>query len=492
MFVEIENMDLNPIQVETEIKNRRNACGKFTPELACWALTKTNNYANIKFVIRNIMRLPKSEWKEYKDFVLSCVDGREQSEQALKDLRELAKACGCEEEFNLASKNEKIYPKDVCKTTCVGSVKELKEAIANGVFVYEAIIKDEHNIDLTNTDLSKVYRLKCSTNSCCYLSNSSLPCEMDIISYSIDFSGSNFSKVKKVTCVGDRYRGLTIDLSEIVNLPAIDLSNARKVRMMKCDLRNFDEFKFMDGADVDLSYSYNFPKVVDVSNADVDLEWCDFAGVEKIIFGKDADLRGAKNLPKTLDFRGCDFVRLSEANLEGVEEIIFGSCGIVNMCEAKNLCKVVDVSNCERGVFAKTDFTGVEKFVAPKRVLSLARATNLPKILDLRNCNAVTGNDTDWSGVEEIKFKEGAEVHMQDSCNFPKKLDFSMCGTLDLTGCDFSGVKEVKFRDEAQMEYCMDRVKNFTGKFVYDKVKQMKKNVRSTVINVVSKLYEVE
>ena len=112
--------------------------------------------------------------------------------------------------------------------------------------------------------------------------------------------------------------------------------------------------------------------------------------------------------------------------------------------------------------------------------------------LDLRNCDDVTGSDTDWSGVEEIKFKKGAEFFIPDSCNFPKKLDFSMCGRVYLRDCDFSGVKEVKFRDEAQMEYCMDRVKNFTGKFVYDKVKQMKKNVRSAVINVMSKIYGVE
>ena len=492
MFVEVNNDSLSVIDIDKTAKRKRENEGGFSPSLACWVLSKTNHMANIKWVIMNIKAVSQDKWIEYKDFVLSCVDGREQSLQALKELREFARLGGYEDEFNKADEKEKIYAKNVCKSICVSSVKELKEAIANGVFVYEAIIKDDHTIDLSNTDLSKVYRLKCNTNSCCYLSNSSLPCEMDIISYNIDFSGSNFSKVKKVTCVGDRYRGLTIDLSETVNLPAIDLSNARKVKMMKCDLRNFDEFKFMDGADVDLSYSYNFPKVVDVSNADVDLEWCDFAGVEKIIFGKDADLRGAKNLPKTLDFSNCNTVVLAESNLEKVDKIIFGSCNSVNMCEVKNLCKVIDVSNCSKAFFSKTDFAGVEKFVGPKEVILIREAINLPKILDLRNCDDVTGSDTDWSGVEEIKFKKGAEFFIPDSCNFPKKLDFSMCDRVYLRDCDFSGVKEVKFRDEAQMKYCMDRVKNFTGKFVYNKVKQMKKNVRSAVINVMDKLYEVE
>ena len=262
--------------------------------------------------------------------------------------------------------------------------------------------------------------------------------------------------------------------------------------MTKCDLRNFDELKFMDGANVNLSYSYNFPKVVDVSNADVDLEWCNFAGVEKIIFGKEAKLYGVKNLYKNLDFRGCDFVRLSEANLEGVEEIIFGECGMVNMSSAKNLCKVIDVSNCNKAFFARADFAGVEKFVVSKDVVVLGKATNLPKILDLSNCDEVICSETDLTGVEEIKFKKGASVYLRDSCNLPKKLDFSMCDTVHLRDCDFSGVKEVKFRDEAQMEDCMDKVKNFTGEFKYGKKQKIKNDIRRTVINVMSKIYGVE
>ena len=493
MFVEVNNDSLSVIDIDKTAKRKRENEGGFSPSLACWVLSKTNHMANIKWVIMNIKAVSQDKWIEYKDFVLSCVDGREQSLQALKELREFARLGGYEDEFNKADEKEKIYAKNVCKSICVSSVKELKEAIDNGVFVHKANISNGFfNVDLSHLDLRGVYKLDVDTDSTCDLSNCMLPYRMNIKASEINFDNSSFYKVQKVNCVGHKIKGLVLKLSETVNLTAMDLSNAKEICMMICDLSNFDELKFMDGAYVDLGWSYNFPKVVDVSNARVVLSRCDFARVEKIIFGKDADLHGAKNLPKTLDFSNCEMVILSECDLEQTDKIIFGSCNSVNMCEAKNLCKVIDVSNCNQAFFSKTDFAGVEKFEAPRELISLIKAVNLPKTLDLRNCDEVHCEGTDLTGLKEIKFKKGASVYLQNAYNLPEKLDFSMCDTVYLRDCDFSGVKEVKFRDEAQMEYCMDMVLNFNGKFVYDKVKQMKKNVRSTVINVMDKLYEVE
>ena len=95
MFVAIDNTDMNVYQVDRWIKDTRDADRDIiTPEFAMEVLSKTNHIANIKTVIRNIKAQCIDENKKlvpelvlpYRDFILSCVDGREQSKMVMADL----------------------------------------------------------------------------------------------------------------------------------------------------------------------------------------------------------------------------------------------------------------------------------------------------------------------------------------------------------------------------------------------------------------------
>jgi hypothetical protein len=75
MFVDI----INPKGViETDIlyKEKRKANGgKVSPEIAMEMLSYTNNFANVKVILKEIERLESKENRlAFKEFVLSCVE----------------------------------------------------------------------------------------------------------------------------------------------------------------------------------------------------------------------------------------------------------------------------------------------------------------------------------------------------------------------------------------------------------------------------------
>ena len=115
MLVKINNKDMDAFKIENWINQNRNANGGvITPEFAMEILGKTNHFAHIKKVIKNIERLPVDEQKLYKDFVLAAIDEREQKGEALKGLRALADVCGVREEFETLNKKLKFYSRKDC------------------------------------------------------------------------------------------------------------------------------------------------------------------------------------------------------------------------------------------------------------------------------------------------------------------------------------------------------------------------------------------
>ena len=56
MFVEIENFDTSPVQVDTELKELRKVCEKLNPLSAVKFLKKTNHIANIKSTKQTISK----------------------------------------------------------------------------------------------------------------------------------------------------------------------------------------------------------------------------------------------------------------------------------------------------------------------------------------------------------------------------------------------------------------------------------------------------
>ena len=129
MFVVIDNQDMDALKVEDWINRTRDANGGvISPEFAMEILTKTNHFAHIKKVLKNITKacsdengeLVKDKVLEYKEFLLSSVDGREMSPQALEILQEMADAGGLRKEFDeVNSKLPKFYEKDDCDKTVI-------------------------------------------------------------------------------------------------------------------------------------------------------------------------------------------------------------------------------------------------------------------------------------------------------------------------------------------------------------------------------------
>ena len=325
MFVEIDNKDMDVFKVEEWINETRDANGGvISPEFAMEILGKTNHFAHIKKVLKNITKACSDENGElvadkvlaYKEFILSCVDGREMSPQALEMLQEMADVCEVRDEFDEKNAKPKEYDKDDCKVVVVKSKEEFEALEGNDLRIFF----DADEVDLTWCDLDKV---------------------------------------KKI-----RFRdGAVVDLSGAKNLPKVlDLSMCSKVDMFMCDLEGL-KLKFRDGAEVNLRYAENLPKDLDLSMCSkVNLGWCNLEGLKlKFREGAEVDLSGAKNLPKDLDLSMCDKVDLHGCDLSRVEKIKFREEAEVDLKGAKNLPKELDLSMCSKVNLTDCDLSGVEK-----------------------------------------------------------------------------------------------------------------------------------
>ena len=324
MFVKIDNQDMDALKVEEWIKETRDANGGvISPEFAMEVLGKTNHFAHIKKVINLIKKACLDENGElvadkvlaYKEFILSAVDRREMSPQAMAVLQELAETGGFRDEFDKTNDKVKIYE-----------------------------VKDCENVDV------KIIKSK-----------------------------------EEFYDIEDKNLRVFFDADE-VNLSC-------------CNLKGM-KLKFREGAEVNLTSAYNFPKDLDVSMCSyVNLGGCDLDGIElKFREGAEVRLCGAENLSKELDVSMCSKIDLSGCNLEGL--------------------------NLKFREGADVD---------------LMRAKNLPKDLDLSMCSKVDLSYCDLEGLN-LKFKEGAEVDLSCAENLPKELDLSMCSKVNLSECDLEGL----------------------------------------------------
>ena len=435
MFVEIDNKDMDVFKVEEWINETRDANGGvISPEFAMDILKKTNHFAHIKKVLKNITKACSDENGElvadkvlaYKEFILSCVDGREMSPQALEMLQEMADVCEVRDEFDEKNAKPKEYDKDDCKVVVVKSKEEFEALEGNDLRIFF----DADEVDLTWCDLDKV---------------------------------------KKI-----RFRdGAVVDLSGAKNLPKVlDLSMCSKVDMFMCDLEGL-KLKFRDGAEVNLRYAENLPKDLDLSMCSkVNLEWCNLEGLKlKFREGAEVSLKSAKNLPQDLDVSMCSKVDMFMCDLEGLK-LKFRDGAEVNLRYAKNLPKDLDLSMCSKVNLGWCNLEGLKLKFREGAEVDLSGAKNLPKDLDLSMCDKVDLHGCDLSRVEKIKFREEAEVDLKGAKNLPKELDLSMCSKVNLTDCDLSGVEKIKikFKNKAQKEKFMKKAKNFSGKVEYDNI----------------------
>ncbi len=368
MFVKIDNQDMDALKVEEWINRTRDANGGvISPEFAMEILGKTNHFAHIKKVINLIKKncsdkngeLVADKVLEYKEFILSCVDGREMSPQALSVLQELAEKGGFKDEFDEVKDKPKCYFKDDCYKVIV--------------------VKSEEEFDaLEGNDLRVFY-----------------------IADEVELFGRNLDKVKKI-----RFKeGAEVDLWEASNLPKdLDVSMCSVVDLSGCDLEGLN-LKFREGAEVILHNAKHLPKELDLSMCSkVDLSGCDLEGFNfKFREGAEVDLKGAENLPEDLDVSMCSKVDLSEGNLEGVEKITFREGAEVDLSFAENLPKHLDVSMCSYVDLSRCDLSRVERIKFKDKVQeaeamrhALRSSKNVEYVGDEKSIGLVNGN----SGME--------------------------------------------------------------------------------------------
>ncbi len=256
MFVAIDNIDKNAIKVEDLIQRTRNK-GEITPEFAMEILSLTNHRSNIKKLVTSIKDrcTTKEQLMPYREFILSCVDGREMSEMALADLREMATLCGCEKEFDKANGKSKFYDVFACNNTLiVKSNEELNALEGENLKVYF----DAEDVILRNCMLDYVKDL--------------------------------------------RFRdGANICFGFVKNLPEIlDFSTCNNVSFYRVEFDGVKELRFKDGAVVNFERVDSFPKMLDFSMcSDVCFASCNLNKVKKIKFKdeeqKNKFMDGVKN-----------------------------------------------------------------------------------------------------------------------------------------------------------------------------------------------------
>ena len=247
MFVKIDNYK-NMNDVDMLIKNARNS-GNLSPEFAMDVLRTGNYYGNIKKLARIIEGFDKNKWGEYKEFVLSCVDGREISDETRGILLNMAEHCGFEEEFNKIDKKEKVYGAKRCKV-CYRKGKYIQEDLSDFDVLYH-----EHDYDVSVWD-------------------SKLPKMVDFSSCKggVDFTMTDCSVVKKFAFADNDVKirfihiGRPIDNKKKGAFPKVlDLSQANRVVFDRCDFEGVEEIKFKHGSVVTFVFTSNHPKKLDFS-----------------------------------------------------------------------------------------------------------------------------------------------------------------------------------------------------------------------------------
>ena len=286
MFVVINNVDMNINDVEKWIKAARdNNDGVISPESAMEILSKTNHLGHIKKVLRNIKDKCTTPEKiaPYKEFILSCVDGREVSPQTLENLNELADLCGSKDELEKINKKYKYYDTKACEKNVTVSSQEELEALTGTdldvLFVQEK--EDEHDqYMIFDVDFAGVKKLRFNELANIHIQGGkNFPKDMDFSNcYAIVISHAEFNGDENI-----KWASLS-DMSSVANIPVnTDLSHCRSVKLDYCHFCKDSELKLGGICDIERTY---FPKKTDLSKCDeIYSEFpISFVGVEEVKF----------------------------------------------------------------------------------------------------------------------------------------------------------------------------------------------------------------
>ncbi len=290
MFVAINNKDMNVYEVDRWIKDTRDANRDIiSPDVAMKVLSKTNHFANIKLVLKNIKENCKTAEaiKPYKEFILSCVDGREVSPQTLENLNELAGLCGSKDELEKINKKYKYYDAKACeKNVAVSSQEELDALTGTDLDVLFVQEKEDERDQymIFDVDFAGVKKLRFNELANIHIQGGkNFPKDMDFSNcWAILINFAKFNGDENIKWASKS------DMNSVRNIPAsTDLSNCREVRLEHCSFAKDGELKL--GGVCNLDY-VSFPKKVDLSKcSEIYSEFRNgLYGVEEIKFRDEA------------------------------------------------------------------------------------------------------------------------------------------------------------------------------------------------------------
>ena len=313
------------VKVDTFIKRARNANGnKLSPEIAMKTLTMTNHYLNIRFLVKEIYKLPPEERLEFKDFVASALCRREHKKDNLQGLLALAEEMGILEQleknnyYNTGGDFNILYPYDASKVKL--GVQPVGEDISGVDECYEYYC----------------LRNDFSESDCIVVDERNVPYRESIGVYSILPRTAIFKGNHKIVCMGDcsKLERMIVDDGVIVYFDG-KASFCDDFRFPKCerivfdvfeDLSRFKHIKDLECREISF-YNCVIPKDFDFSKFEyVRLESCDLSNMDKVEFKENSVVRinSCKNLAKVLDFSKCAGLDLCSNNdFKSTEEIVF-------------------------------------------------------------------------------------------------------------------------------------------------------------------------
>lgn len=269
MFIEIDKPK-NAIDVENWLKKQRESNGGYlSPEIVEEALSYTNNFANIKFMLKEINRFKTKEEKlPFKDVIFSMVTDREYSDGSIEMMKDIAKECGFNDEFDKyvvyqkMNKNKtyhNFYPQIV-------SFDTKEEMLEEAVFWYMGakkipdvlICNDRGGIDIWDVILPEI----------CYFPNSPLV---------------NFERVKGLKEV--KYKeNCVLNFVEMSVPKNIEFDKCQSCYFDKCNFIGVDELNFGEGVEVNFYKCTQMPFRMDLSRCKiVGFGGSDFSGVRSIV-----------------------------------------------------------------------------------------------------------------------------------------------------------------------------------------------------------------
>lgn len=483
MFVDIKSLKLikaeNLLTPHTKGKMKngvRQPKVPINPFVCLNMLQCTNFKRHIRAMLQCIAELPEAEQVQFKDVVLACVDRREQPDDILQMVQNLAKTSHYENELLEAQK-----------------IKEGEFLLSSSNLVRGLASSKGHFFE---NDLSSYGKLIClNEREVQFWKDVKFPEVIDVSRCSeVMFEWCDFNGVSSVL-FKDGARALFFDDK---NLPKdLDVSMCSDVNFSNCDLEGWTQLPLRDGARIDLRQVKNLPANLDVSMcSEINLVGCDLANQSNLRFkdGAMINLSKAYHLPKNLDVSMCDGVEMCHCDLSELNDIRFKDGAKVSLWQATNLPKNLDVSMCSEINLVWCDLANLShlRFKDGAQVY-MSYAQNLPPNIDVSPCARLEWRGCDLKNQDDLVFRPGAYVILREAKNLHGKLDLSMCDYVQLADNDMHGVERLILKNEKQKyEAGLFDAKDWRGElfFADDKIKMLSLRINDEFKSFASKIFD--